>query len=181
MPTTTVGMSFLPCDNCLSQLISYSNIINLSSTGLTNVQSYSTSTSSRAIVPINNYSSSYSYVTSVTAQTIEVRYWVTEYLTETIPYSGNSFPYTLLPSLSAKTCDYSSVGSTLDNNPSKNVLTKGLSLFDYRLFQTDPGNTKSYIIKSSLITNGVSDGLYAYTAATVVNNVVTYSNSTYTF
>jgi len=181
MPTISIGMSFLPCDTCLGQLIYIRNIINPSSTGSTNVSSYSTSTSSRAISPINRYSYTYSFNTSLTAQTINSNYRITKYLTETIPYSGNSYPYTIIPSLSAITCNYSSIGSPLNDNSSKNIFNKNILVYDYKLFQTDPGNTTSYVIKSSTITNGVSDGLYNITAVTVVNNVVTSSNPTYTY
>ena len=98
----------------------------------------------------------------------------------TIPFSGSSSPYTLIPPLSSQTCDFSSKGTTFF--PGTALQYQDVFVFDYRLDITSPPNLTSYTINANPIVNGVrTSTTYPDTAVIVVNGTVTYSNPLYTF
>jgi hypothetical protein len=100
----------------------------------------------------------------------------------TLPFSGNSSPYTPITSLSAQTCDLSTKGGTFNaGNPSFQFQL--VYLYDYDIRLTSPPNLTSYTIKANPIVNGVRTATnYPDTVLTVVNgSIIGTPNPLYTF
>lgn len=98
----------------------------------------------------------------------------------TIPFSGSSSPYTLIPPLSSQTCDFTSKGTTFNSGTAQQY--QDVLVFDYRLDITSPPDLTSYTIKANPIVNGVrTSTTYPDTAVTVLSGSITYSNPLYTF
>ena len=181
MPTITNGMPpYNSCDEgCQSQHDYIITTINNSSTGSTNViNSMVSNTGARYLDP---FPLAYIYYQNVpqssTATTNYGFFIVNDWLNTTIPFSGNTLPYTPIPSLSASTCySYLSSGSNFGSG------ARGMYLYNYRVILTDPGNIKSYQILANPIINGVPSGTYSDTVATVINGVLQLpTNPAYTF
>jgi hypothetical protein len=180
MPTITNGMPpYDPCDiNCQVNHNQMITTINGSSTGSTNIiTSMTSNTGSRYLDP---FGSVYYYIenppTIVSADTINGFFDINDWLNITMPFSGNTSPFTPIPSLSASTCNnYLSAG-----NP-QGIGTRRMYMYSYQVILTDPGNIKSYQILAKPIINGVQSSTFSDTVATVVNGSLTYANPLYTF
>jgi hypothetical protein len=115
MPTITNSLTWTSCDtSCSDYTNDIVNIINGSSTSLLNNISITNNTGSRLQNPIYGYRALLEINNTVTATTITRSIVIPKYVNETIPYSGS--PLTIIPSLSAQTCDLS--GYSLDGTGS---------------------------------------------------------------
>ena len=137
MPTISDGIApFDPCDiNCQGSIDNIVSTVNNSSTGATNVEDFTTNTGSKYIVPfgVTRY-----FVESlpvvISGNTIQGVYYLNNYLNSTIPFSGNSSPYTQIPSLSALTCNnFTSIGVSYTS-------VQFVYVYNYRVELTDPNN-----------------------------------------
>ena len=178
MPTISDGIApFDPCDiNCQGSIDNIVSTVNNSSTGATNVEDFTTNTGSKYIVPfgVTRY-----FVESlpvvISGNTIQGVYYLNNYLNSTIPFSGNSSPYTQIPSLSALTCNnFTSIGVSYTS-------VQFVYVYNYRVELTDPNNVKSFRILASPIVNGAPSNIFSDVVATVVNGSLTYANPSYTF
>ena len=180
MPTITNGLPpYDPCDvNCNFYSNYIIDIINSSSTGSTNIiTSMTSNTGSRYIDPFGDVRGFRKNLpTSFTASTMVGYLIINDWNNTTIPFSGNTSPFTPIPSLSAITCNnYLSAGTTYSDG------ARLMYMYYYQIRLTDPMNVKSYQIVASPITNGVPSGVYSDLVATVVNGSLTYANTAYTF
>jgi hypothetical protein len=179
MPTISKNMSFGPCDlYCDDDITQVVNSVNISSTGSTNNESFSSTTGSRYTqsTTIVFYSMSQSSFNATTGGTALGVYYFSDYTNVTIPFSGSGVSYTPIPSLSAQTCDMTGIGQ-----PTNELGQRAIYIFNYRTNFPDTNDLTSYTIKTSPIVNGVSDNSYSVDVITVENNVVTYSNPLYTY
>ena len=185
MPTITNQLpSFSNCEvDCQSSIIQWVNGVNNVSTGTANnTNGYRiTNTGSRYTDPF----SFYSYFGQVVSSTQYSGYSqgvfiVNNSLNSTVPFSGSSSPYVQIPSLSAQTCNFSSIGETF--YPNLENQSQYIFVYDNVLVITNPPNLTSFQIKSNIIVNGVRTTTnYPVTAVTVVNGVVTSFNPGYAF
>jgi hypothetical protein len=180
MPTITNSMpSFGPCElDCGTRVNTVVFNINTQSTGTTNntVGFRTTNTGSRYINPFAirisitlrpTGSPIYSGFSSSNNAIINTN------LTLTVPFSGN--PSTIIPSLSAQTCDFSSVGVTSPTGTN-------IYIFDYVAVVTNPPDLTAFTIKANPISNGVRLFTnYPDTVLTYSGGTVTSSNPLYTF
>lgn len=179
MPTISYSLPpYDPCEiNC--QYYSKDTIVgnvNFSSTGITNVENFTTNRGSKYQKP---FATVVRFVenppTVVSATTMQGYYFLNNYLNSTVPFSGSSSPYTQLPSLSALTCNnFTSIG---ESSPSRQYVF----VYNYKIELTDPNNVKTFRILAAPIVNGVTSNVFSDVVATVVNGSLTYSNPTYTF
>jgi hypothetical protein len=179
MPTISKNMSFGSCDiNCNDSIDRVVNEVNISSTGSTNNESFSSTTGSRYTQSTTTliYTMSQNSYNGVTGGTSPGIYYFSDYTNVTIPFSGSGVSYTPIPSLSAQTCDMTGIGQA-----SYDPGLREIYIYDYRTNFPDTNDLTSYSIKASPIVNGVSNNSYSVDVITVVNNVVTYSNPLYTF
>ena len=177
MPTISKNISFTSCEQfCNGYLNTMVNSINISSTGSTNNEDFSSNTGSRytqsTTTGIERLSKN-TYITSATTQ--NGGYYFGDYTNVTIPFSGSGVSYTPIPSLSAQTCDMTGIGQVVQPG------LRFIEIYGYQVIFPDTNDLKSYTIKTSPIVNGVPYNLYSVDVITVVNNVVTFSNPQYTF
>jgi len=116
---------------------------------------------------------------SFTAQTLGGGYFLNNTLNSTVPFSGNSSPYTQIPSLSALTCNNFTNKGILQGNLNNNW--QGVGVWEYQVVLTDPSDVRSFDILAKPIVNGVPFSAFSETAATVVGGTLTYTNPLYTF
>lgn len=177
MPTISKNISFTSCEQyCDYWADSVVDGINISSTGSTNNEDFTSNTGSRytqSTTILFRYLAQTSFITS--ANTINGVYYFSDYTNVTMPFSGSGVSYTPIPSLSAQTCDMTGIGGF--NQPGRTEIY----IYVYRTIFPDTNDLTSYTIKTSPIVNGVSDNSYSVDVITVVNNVVTYSNPLYTY
>lgn len=179
MPTIQNNMNYTNCDvGCSSSVNIIVNEINISSTGTTNNRILTNNTGSRYTDPVSIYWSLNQSTTSNTTGVINGVYEFNNSLNSTLPFSGNSSPYIPIPSLSSQTCDFSSIGITI--NPNNQFQTQLIYVYDYLV--TQGGTSNTYTIKANPIVNGARTSTnYPDTAVTVVNGTITYTNPLYTF
>ena len=184
MPTITKQINYTTCEQfCDSTLINVVNTINIQSTGTTNNLIRITNKGQRYTTPF--YQDRRVFFQSnnpATGATINGTYQFFNSYNLTIPFSGNSSPYTPITSLSAQTCDFSTKGVTLNTgNPSFQF--QQVYIYDYDIRLTNFPNLTSYIIKANPIVNGVRTATnYPDTVVTVVNgSIVGIPNPLYTF
>lgn len=178
MPTINNLYPQTNCDNCWNVIDNnIFNIINSSSTGTTNVLDVITNRGSRYVTPVT-----YRYLSCVpgTRTTWDTYAWwnIPNYINETYMYSGT--PLTLIPALTAKTCDFTGVmsynptGTTITNNNyfrrslwkyQFTILTPSINMVDFKI--------QTYTFVSGDTTNSLID-IYIYSGGTVV-----YSDPTY--
>jgi hypothetical protein len=179
MPTISNGITpFDPCDiNCQGSINNIITTVNNSSTGATNVEDFTTNTGSKYIVPfgVTRYFVENLPVV-ISGNTIQGVYYLNNYLNSTIPFSGNSSPYTQIPSLSALTCNnFTSIGVSYTS-------VQFVYVYNYRVELTDPNNVKSFRILASPIVNGAPSNIFSDVVATVINGVLQLpTNPLYTF
>jgi hypothetical protein len=182
MPTITNQMSFGTCEqNCTSNVNNAVNEINNSSIITTNNTIKQTNTGSKYADPFfQTWLVTYSVNPPNNFGTSQGFYRMFNTFNSTIPFSGNSSPYTQIPALSSQTCDFSSKGTTF--NPGSAQQYQDVYVYDYRVEITSPPDLTSYTIKANPIVNGVKmTTTYPDTAVTVVNNIITSTNPSYTF
>ena len=183
MPTITNQLPiFSNCEvDCQSSITQWVNGVNDVSTGTTNNTVRITNIGSRYIDPF----SFYSYFGRVVSSTQYSGYsqgvfLANNSLNSTVPFSGSSFPYVQIPSLSAQTCNFSSIGEPI--NMQYDYGAQYVYVYDNVLVITNPPNLTSFQIKSNIIVNGARTTLnYPVTAVTVSNGVVTSFNPGYAF
>jgi hypothetical protein len=181
MPTITNQMTpFSNCElGCNSSVVQIVSRVNSDSTGTTNNTNgfrtttvgsrYTTPFYGRSSVSISNPIPAYSGTNRGIVQ-------INTDMTLTVPFTGNSYPYTQIPSLSAQTCNYSSSGETVPG------LGRLIYIYDYITVMTNPPNLTSFTIKANPIINGVRQFTnYPVTVLTYSNGLVTSSNPTYTY
>ena len=183
MPIITKQINYTTCEQgCDGTLIDIVNTITASSTSTSNNLIRITNRGQRYTLPFyQDRKMVFSINNPQTGGTVNGTYQFYNSYNLTIPFSGNSSPYTAITSLSAQTCDLSTKGETLNpGNPSYQL--QYVYLYDYDIRLTNFPNLTSYTIKANPIVNGVrTSTTYPDTAATVVNGTVTYSNPLYTF
>jgi hypothetical protein len=176
LPTITTCQG--NCDGPVNGLV---NTVNNTSTGTTNNTVKISNTGSRYILPFN-YNWQFNYTVSGTKYSgySEGTMVINNSLNSTVPFSGNSYPYVQIPSLSAQTCDFSSIGETV--YVGYDFQAQNINIYDYVVVMTNPPNLTSFQIKANPIVNGVKTTTnYPDIAVTVVNGVTTYTNPLYTF
>jgi hypothetical protein len=180
MPTISNGLPpFDPCDiDCQYYVNTYiPTNINGSSTGVTNVENFTTNTGSKYVRP---FGSSLQFTVQppsvASGSTNQGYYYLNNFLNSTVPFSGSSSPYTQIPSLSALTCNnFTSIGTS-------GGIQQFVSVYHYRVELTDPNNVKSFRILAAPIVNGVSSNIFSDVVATVINGVLQLpTNPLYTF
>lgn len=184
MPTITKQINFTTCQQgCNDTLINIVNTINTSSTSTSNNLIRETNKGQRYTVPfyrawratlnINNPSS---------GSTAQGYYLFYNSYNLTIPFSGNSSPYTPITSLSAQTCDFSTKGIT-QNPGNQQSQYQRVYVYDYDIRLTNYPDLTSYTIKANPIVNGVRTATnYPDTVVTVVNgSIIGIPNPLYTF
>ena len=179
MPTISNSLPpYNVCDiNCQSSVDAIVSTINNSSTGVTNVTTFTSNTGSKYNLPFYDVMRFVQNpVESLSGYTSEGFYRFNNDYNLTIPFSGNTLPYTQIPSLSALTCNnFTSKGTNYGNFTQINI-------YNYRVELTDSNNVKSFQIKANPIVNGViTPTNFPDIAVTVVNGVTTYTNPLYTF
>ena len=183
MPTITKQINYTTCEQYCDYYVSYIvDAVNTSSTSTSNNLIRETNRGQRYVSPFQyDYKVVYNINLPSTGTTVEGTYRFYNSYNLTLPFSGNSSPYTSITSLSAQTCDFSTKGETINpGNPSSQY--QYVYLYDYDIRLTNFPNLTSYTIKANPIVNGVrTSTTYPDTAATVVNGIVTYSNPLYTF
>jgi hypothetical protein len=183
MPTITKQINYTSCQQgCNTTLMTIVNNINQASTVTTNNLIRITNKGQRYTVPFYKDSEAALNTNNpTTGSTYSGYYQFFNSYNLTIPFSGNSSPYTRITSLSAQTCDFSTKGVTL-NPGSTSTQYQRVYLYDYDIRLTNFPNLTSYTIKANPIVNGARTSTnYPDTAVTVVNGTVTYSNPLYTF
>jgi len=184
MPTITKQINYTTCEQfCESTLNSLVNTINSSSTGTTNNMIRTTNRGQRYVSPFyQDRKLTFNVNNPATGATIQGVYQFYNSYNLTIPFSGNSSPYTPITSLSAQTCDFSTKGVTLNPGNQRYQLQQ-VYVYDYDLRLTSPPNLTSYTIKANPIVNGVRTATnYPDTVVTVVNgSIVGIPNPLYTF
>jgi len=187
MPMQTITNqlpSFSNCEqNCNSSITNFVNYVNGQSTGTgNNTNGYRiTNTGSRYTNPFSYYYQ-FTYTVSGAAYSgySQGVFIINNSLNSTVPFSGSSYPYIQIPSLSAQTCNFSSVGETF--YPNLENQGQYIFVYDNVLVITNPPNLTSFQIKSNIIVNGARTTTnYPVTAVTVVNGVVTTFNPGYAF
>jgi hypothetical protein len=183
MPTITNQLPiFTNCElDCNSTITSFVSSLNNLSTSTGNNTIKITNTGSRYTNPFTSWTtftygiSGTEYSGYTTGELI-----INNSLNSTVPFSGNSSPYVQIPSLSAQTCNFSSIGQTTGLNTE--LQEQRICFYDYVLVMTNPPDLTSFQIKANQIVNGAkTTSNYPITAVTVVNGVVTSFNPSYAF
>ena len=180
MPTISNNMTFTSCEeNCESRTNAFVNLVNIASTGTTNNFIVTTNTGSRYVRPFYGFRRVKFTVDAPRLEsTSSGSYKFSEILNSTIPFSGSTYPYTPIESLTSQTCDLTSKGVLEDIGQ---YMYQFVYVFQYKVV-VDEDNLTNFEIKANPISNGVLQSTnFPDTAVTVVNNVVTYENPLYTF
>jgi len=131
MPTIINLVPILNCNYCKLYCDIITSQINSSSTGTTNINDFVTNRGSRYVNPIERWSVP-SYVTSQFEYGASLSLYVPKYLNETYMYSGT--PLTLIPSLTAQTCDLDSYMYYQQLDPTKNNHYYVKTLYYYNFY-----------------------------------------------
>lgn len=129
---------------CSASTDSVVNEINSSSTGTSNNYTAFSNTSSRYTDPFGGIQFTQYYNDFVTGKTAQGYFVLNDYLSKTIPASGNS--NTLLYDLSAQTCDLSSEMFYTNSSPATPYWFR--PLFYYRWEMLSSADTSAFIIKA---------------------------------
>jgi hypothetical protein len=106
MPLTTLGITFDSCDlGCLDYADSAITILNSHSIGSGNQYSFYSNVGAKKLNPISQYVKLVKYTSGEVNANQQSFLRLTNLVNNTIPMSGDS--YTIIPSLSAQTCDFS--------------------------------------------------------------------------
>jgi hypothetical protein len=175
MPTITKQISFTNCElYCDSYIDGVVTTINYSSTGdsLNNV-SWINNSGNRVDIPFYGFSQitlNNNINTGSTFQNYEI---ISSYLNKTLPMSGTN--YTIIPSLSAQTCDligeYRSQNYLSGYNDDYYIKYQ----YDYRVELTNVLDINDFKILAKNLVNGVPTGNY-FTIWEIQNGTVIYSD-----
>jgi hypothetical protein len=172
--TISNQLNFNECDlNCNSSINQVLNNVNDYVTATTHNFTGTTTSGSRYIEPFYQIVKAISGSSFNTGQTISGFIKIPQYTNETYAFSGN--PLTIIPSLSARTCNNLESKMTLQNNAYG--VNKGNEyvqyVYYYRVELTNPNDVRDFRIYASSITNGVYDGYPSFGT----NNVFVYGFS----
>lgn len=182
MPTITNQITGVTCGNCISRantMVTYGNNSSLATTQINGrVINLTTNNGSRYNEIMDAWLLACPQITTVTAVTKTEYYALPKYLNETYMYSGS--PLTLIPSLSAETCNFIGKAYLDTNSPSfYETTTNGGSYICYinfyKITYTDLDNWK---IQAEPIINGVRTSPLV-DAYVVVGGVVTFVDPAY--
>jgi len=184
MPIITKQINYTTCEQfCDSNISFIVNTINASSTSTSNNLIRITNKGQRYTIPFyDDRRVVFQTNNPATGATLNGTYQFYNSYNLTLPFSGNSSPYTSITSLSGQTCDLSIKGETLNpGNPSYQL--QFVYLYDYDIRLTNFPNLTSYTIKANPIVNGVRQFTnYPDTVLTVVNgSIIGTPNPLYTF
>ena len=178
MPTITQGLFPTNCQlNCNSSIVDVIYAVNQSSLSTTNNYNATTQVGSKYQTPF--FKVNFVQITNnvQSGGTFVGNFKITQYANQTIPYSGNS--NTLIPSLSALTCDFLNNSVTLG---SPSFVQHYQYLYYYRIELFDLQDITNFRIYGSPITN------FRYSGATIQNNwqpiyelALEYSGGTITY
>lgn len=179
MPTISKQINYTQCElYCNSSLTNQVNSINTVSTGSTNNISWVNNRGNRVNIPFYSYSAIF-YISSSNTDSVFNGYEkISNFLNKTLPLNNTNF--SLIPSLSAKTCNL--VGEYYPQN-SVNGLNDDYYLkhqFDYKIELTDITNINNFKISAKTIVNGVRTGNY-FRVWEINNGTVIYSDPNYIF
>ena len=190
MPTITNQLTWTTCQvGCADNTNYVVNYINTSSTGTTNNMLNTNVRGNRYVIPFNGQISLTYYNYPRTNDSWFKKTFAGSFVRKTLPMSGSSF--TLIPSLSAETCNYANQSAYYPNN-----ISYGLNddiyvqtMYNFNLYLTNPLNVSDFKITASPIVNGTYAGVnqfYMAGAGTndikiyeVQNGVVIYSDPNY--
>jgi hypothetical protein len=190
MPTITNQLTWTTCQvGCTSSTNDVVNVINNSSTGTTNNMLNTNIKGNRYVTPFNGEKELTYYNNPKTRSNFNKRTNAGSFVRKTLPMSGSSF--TLIPSLSAETCNYANQSDYYPNN-----ISYGLNddvyvqiMYNFNVYATNPLNIGDYKITASPIVNGSYAGNSQYniqqvgtndiTIYEVQNGVVIYSDPNY--
>ena len=177
MPITNLGISLTGCSNSglTATARGVVNVMNTSSTGITNNFTGTTLTGSKFIVPFAVIGMcAATGVTQTFVETTRRYFAVPKYLNETIVFSGN--PYVIAPSLSAQTFNFNTSAFTLNSyvNTSLNAYVR--YTYQYAVQLTNPNvDSRDFSISARTQTTGGSNGpytlIYSYTGVTSAGTV----------
>jgi len=181
MPTIVSNINFTTCElNCQSNVNTVVLTVNQSSLSSYNNINLTTLTGSKYNEPFYCRNSVVIVTNSASSTTMNGLFYLTRYANETIPYSGNT--NTLIPSLSATTCDFinNSVTRATLNNP--NVIEHVQFVYMYSVQLFDENDLTNFRIYGSPINN------FQYSGSTPENNyniiyelALEYSGDTITY
>jgi hypothetical protein len=170
MPTISNCLSLGTCDlgcDCLEpSIISF---INSSSTGITNNISVTTNIGARLISPITGVTEFSIITLDRTVTNTENSIGVAKYVNTLIPYSGS--PLTIIPSLSAETCDLSNWTYLTNTPPSKNRGYYVYYAYYYQVRCVNTLNPQDFEIWAPTFSNGAWVG---YPATPTLNKIYDY-------
>jgi hypothetical protein len=185
MPTIVNNYPNPSCSNCFAFTNNIYDNVNSSSTGTTGygqILNSQTNNGSKYNGCTDTYIFCCPDFTSQLGNTFSSLWALPKYCNETYMYSGS--PLTLIPSLSAETCDFTGRAylSPLDPsnyNPTNNGGSYVKYLANYQVITTDSNDIQNnYSIQTQTNVNGIPTGAY-FDIYTVVGGVVTYSDPTY--
>jgi hypothetical protein len=185
MPTIVNNYPILNCSNCFAFTNTIYSYVNDSSTGTTGSgQIINTQTNNGS--KYSNFTDTYIFCCPTFGSQLEysvISDWaLPKYCNETYMYSGS--PLTLIPSLSAETCDftgraYLSPSDPSYYNPSNNGGSYVNRVMDFKIIATNNNDIpNNFSIQTRTKINGEPTGLY-FDIYTVVGGLVTYSDPTY--
>ena len=176
MPTIQKGLFPTNCElNCNSYIDLIVNNVNNNSLSTSNNINVTTSVGSRYIEPFYSYVPVTIQNTPVTAYTDTNYFFVTSYANQTIPYSGIS--NTIIPSLSAQTCNF--LGNSW--TPNYNPITHFQVVNSYKVEAFDQSNPANFRVYSSPITNFQYSGSTNPPYTTIYELALEYSGGTITY
>jgi hypothetical protein len=153
MPTISSCLSFTNCETgCQTSMdIVAVDAINDSSTGITNNISITNNTGSKLIKPIISIGVLSQYSSNIYFQTQTISLAIPKYVNETIPYSGT--PLTIIPSLSAETCNLSNWEYDIPVNPNNGYYIYYSVYLEVRV--VNPLNPQDFEIWTRPIVSGI--------------------------
>jgi hypothetical protein len=168
MPLMTLGITFNECDlRCLSNAETGVNAVNNISIASGNQYNFYSNVGAKKLNPISDYSKLVKITSGPTLLQRSAFLRLTDLVNDTIPMSGDS--YTIIPSLSAQTCDFSSYKYTGMYYGVKSYVKYAWT------YGTEVTTLNIYNIYTS-INNGDSLLIFSYDLNT---NTLLYKNSTY--
>jgi hypothetical protein len=160
MPTIINNINFSSCDlNCTTNVNSIVNNVNYNSTTISNNIDVTSIVGSKYIAPFYCGKRILISVGSYSSDTRNGTFVLNKYSNETIPYSGIS--NTIIPSLSAQTCQFWGNSVTRTDNPS--IITHQQYVYVYKTVLFDENNVSNFRMYGTPITN------FQYSGATAQN------------
>ena len=185
MPTITNQLTWTTCQvGCTEDTNYIVDEINNISTGTTNNMSNTNIKGNRYITPFHGILQLLYFNSSFTRSNYYKQTAAGSFIRKTLPMSGSSF--TLIPSISAETCSYTSKSRYYPYNFSSgaNDDTYVQTMYNFNTYVTNPLNLNDFKITATPIVNGTyvgSNGIGTndITIYEVQNGVVIYSDPNY--